>query len=120
MNWHSKNDTTNDKRRVEKSTKVDPHYAKLINAGRKLQDVEVYQKTFPEKIRERVKEEISKEEDVNRADKMRIRRKVVSELWKEDKDKADVLEEINVAKKRQAEADLKAQSGERTPEQYQK
>ena len=117
MNWHSEHDTRSDKRKVTGSAKTPPSLAKLLSSGRTLRDVELYQKIFPEKVNARIKDKISNEATDNPANDLGMHRKVVGELWEEDKDKAHVREAINATKKaRQAEG-----KGERrTPEQYQK
>jgi hypothetical protein len=125
MNWHSEHVAHGDKRRANKSTKVDSMLAKYLRSGgRKLKDVELYQKTYGEKINARVNDEISKqgvEHGVEyRSDRMRIHREVVDKLWEEDKDKPEVKEAIDAAKSRQVEEKKVEKSEERIPEEYQK
>lgn len=116
MNWHSECDTHTNRRKVTGSAKTPPSLAKLLSSGRTLRDIEFYQKIFPEKINKRIKDKISNEATDNSAKDLGFHRKVVGELWEEDKDKPHVVEAINAAKKaRQAER----KSERRTPEQYQ-
>jgi hypothetical protein len=62
MNWHSKHVAHGDKQRANKSTKVDSMLAKYLRSGGcKLKDIELYQKTYGEKINACVNNEISKQ-----------------------------------------------------------
>lgn len=122
MNWHSERGANGDNRRANASNKVDPTLAKLLTTGRMLQGIELYQKAYPERIKERVNDETAKQGAGNLSDKMRIRRKVVDDLWEEDKNKPDVMEMINAARARLSEERNaeEQKSEERTPEQYQR
>ena len=79
----------------------------LRSGGHKLNDIELYQKTYGKKINACVNNEISKqgvEHGVDHhSDRMRIHREVVDKLWEEDKDKLEVKEAINAAKSCQVE-----------------
>jgi hypothetical protein len=62
MNWHSKHVANGDKKRANKSTKVDSMLAKYLRSGGcKLKDIRLYQKTYGEKINVHVNNEISKQ-----------------------------------------------------------
>lgn len=80
----------------------------------------MYEKAFPNEVKERVDAELSMRGADNRSDKMRIRRKVVGELWKENKDKPEVREVVDAAKLRQVEEKKAGRNRERIPEDYQK
>jgi hypothetical protein len=108
MNWHSEHVAHGDKQRVNKSTKLDSMLAKYLRiGGHKLKDVELYQKTYSEKINVCVNDQIFKqrvEHGVDHhSDRMQIHREVVDKLWEEDKDKPEVKEAINAAKSHQVE-----------------
>ena len=96
----------------------------LRSGGCKLKDIELYQKTYGEKINVCVNNEISKqgvEHGVDHcSDRMRIHREVVDKLWENDKDKLEVKEAINAAKSRQVEEKRVERSQEQIPEKYQK
>jgi hypothetical protein len=122
LNWHSERSAHGDKRRANTLTKVDSTLTKLLRSGRTLREVELYQKIYAEKINACVKDEISDQGAVSASDKMRIRRKVVEQLWMEDKNKVEVKEAMEMAKARltgPASAE-EHKSEERIPEQYQK
>jgi hypothetical protein len=80
----------------------------------------LYQKAFPDKVNQFVKDEISKQGADNPSDKMRIRREVVSKIWEEVKDEPEVREVIDAEKSRQAEGKRVKEGNERTPKEYEK
>ena len=96
----------------------------LRSGGHKLKDIELYQKTYGEKINMCVNDEILKqgvEHGVEYcSDRIRIHREVVDKLWEEDKDKPEVKEAIDAAKLHQVEEKKVEKSEEWIPEEYQK
>jgi hypothetical protein len=94
--------------------------------GRSLQPIELYQQRNKEMIEEHVKAEIDKEGAKTKKERMSIRRRVVADLW--DNEREDVVAEIKQELEKQKsegknDASQKDTSGtlgenERTPDEY--
>jgi hypothetical protein len=101
---------------------VDSTLTKLLCSGCTLQEVKLYQNIYAEKINACVKDEISDQGAVSTSDKMQICRKVVKQLWMEDKNKVEVKEAMEMAKAclMGPASTEEHKSEEWIPEQYQK
>ena len=94
--------------------------------GRAPQPVEVYQRRYKDDIEKRVRAEIDDKRATSRKDCMTIRRRVVTEMWKDEDEGvvAEIMEEVENQKKKPGEDGGKnqksASSGteERSPEEY--